>query len=64
MDEWNIMNENTAPDAPEDVETGPADNEIELTDEALELASGGAVGDINSTEIVFASTFIPFDSSF
>lgn len=40
--------------------------EVELDDDALELAAGGSsVGmTLNSTEAVFASTFIPFDSSF
>ncbi len=33
-----------------------------LDDAALEAASGGQM--LNSTELVFASTFIPFDSSF
>ncbi len=33
-----------------------------LDDAALEAASGGQM--TNSTEIVYASTFVPFDSSF
>ena len=36
--------------------------EIEVDDEALEAASGGQ--QMNSTEIIYASTFVPFDSSF
>ncbi|AWR20696.1 hypothetical protein [Aurantimicrobium photophilum] len=44
----------------------PTTSEIELDDDALELAAGGSSGSgmMNSTEIVYASTFIPFDSSF
>lgn len=40
--------------------------EIEIDDDALELAAGGGGGGQmdNATEIVYASTFIPFDSSF
>jgi hypothetical protein len=37
-------------------------DEVEIDDEALEVASGGQM--LNSTEIVYASTFVPFDSSF
>jgi hypothetical protein len=37
-------------------------DEVEIDDEALEVASGGQMN--NSTEIVYASTFVPFDSSF
>lgn len=33
-----------------------------LSDELLEAAAGGQMD--NSTEIVYASTFVPFDSSF
>lgn len=42
------------------------ENVEELDDNALELAAGGGGGGpiTNSTEIVYASTFIPFDSSF
>lgn len=42
-------------------------SEVELDDDALELAAGGYSGggtSLNSTELVYASTFIPFDSSF
>lgn len=41
--------------------------EIELEDDALELAAGGfsdSGPQTNTTTIVYASTFIPFDSSF
>jgi hypothetical protein len=41
--------------------------EVELDDDALELAAGGfsdSGTQANSTMIVYASTFIPFDSSF
>lgn len=43
----------------------PRDAEIELDDDALELAAGGSSESerVNSTD-VYASTFIPFDSSF
>lgn len=34
-----------------------------LSDDLLEAASGGQM-ETNSTEVVYASTFIPFDSSF
>jgi hypothetical protein len=37
-------------------------DEIEIDEDALEMAAGGQL--LNSTEIVFASTFVPFDSSF
>ena len=43
------------------------ESEIELDDEALEVAAGGYSGEgqmDNSTMIVYASTFVPFDSSF
>ncbi|MDH6423409.1 hypothetical protein [Aurantimicrobium minutum] len=47
------------------------DKEYELEDDQLAIASGGgAVSDpepsdaTNATMIVYASTFIPFDSSF
>jgi hypothetical protein len=36
--------------------------EREIDDDALEAATGGQLD--NSTEIVYASTFVPFDSSF
>lgn len=36
--------------------------EVELDDEVLDQAAGG--GETNSTMIVYASTFVPFDSSF
>lgn len=38
------------------------DTAIPLTDEVLEAVTGGQMD--NSTEIVYASTFVPFDSSF
>ena len=37
-------------------------DEIEIDDDALEQATGGQMD--NSTEIVYASTYVPFDSSF
>lgn len=37
-------------------------DEIELSDDALDLASGG--DGLNGITVVYASTFIPFDSSF
>jgi hypothetical protein len=40
----------------------PVDGEVEVDDDALAAASGGQMD--NSTEIVYASTFVPFDSSF
>jgi len=45
------------------------ESEIELDDYALALAAGGSglSGDsmsLNTTELVYAQTFIPFDSSF
>jgi hypothetical protein len=40
----------------------PGDSEIPISDDMLEAASGGQMN--NSTEIVYASTFVPFDSSF
>lgn len=44
------------------------DYEVELTDDALEIASAGVGSQagpaLNSTLIVYASTFIPFDDSF
>jgi len=42
------------------------DAEVEIDDDALELASGGAGGasSANTTSTGHASTFIPFDSSF
>lgn len=45
------------------------ESEIELDDDALALAAGGSglSGDsmsLNTTELVYAQTFIPFDSSF
>ena len=36
--------------------------EVELDDEVLDAVAGGQ--NVNSTQIVFASTFVPFDSSF
>ena len=39
-----------------------APKEVLIDDAALEAASGGQM--TNSTEIVYASTFVPFDSSF
>lgn len=42
--------------------TQPDDNEVPISDDMLEAASGGQMN--NSTEIVYASTFVPFDSSF
>lgn len=42
--------------------TASVDGELELDDDALEAAAGGQ--STNSTLIVFASTFVPFDSSF
>lgn len=50
------------PTTPEDVQADTEVDEIEIDDEALEMASGGQ--NENSTEIVYASTFVPFDSSF
>ncbi len=46
----------------EDTQDSPTAGEEVLDDSALEAASGGQM--TNSTEIVFASTFVPFDSSF
>mgnify|MGYP000022790129 CR=1 FL=1 len=47
----------------DDVEPDEArPGEVEIDDEALEMASGGQMD--NSTEIVYASTYVPFDSSF
>lgn len=37
-------------------------DEVEIDDEALELATGGQ--NANCTELIYASTFVPFDSSF
>jgi CobQ-like glutamine amidotransferase family enzyme len=37
-------------------------SEVELDDADLAVAAGGQM--VNSTEIVYASTFVPFDSSF
>jgi len=44
-----------------------SESETELDDDALELAAGGSSAgftQVNSTTAVYASTFIPFDSSF
>lgn len=46
----------------EDTQNSSTPGEEVLDDAALEAASGGQM--TNSTEIVYASTFIPFDSSF
>ena len=39
-----------------------AATEVELSDEALDAVAGGQ--NTNSTMIVYASTFVPFDASF
>jgi len=54
------MSEHGIPD--EDHGIDAEDDEIEVDDEALDAASGGQM--MNSTEIVYVSTFVPFDSSF
>jgi hypothetical protein len=42
---------------------GPeGDSEVEIDDDALDLAAGGS--GVNATSGAHASTFIPFDSSF
>lgn len=46
----------------EDTQDSPTAGEEVLDDAALEAASGGQM--LNSTQIVYSSTFIPFDSSF
>ena len=50
------------PVTPYDGQADAEVDEVEIDDEALEMASGGQMD--NSTEIVYASTFVPFDSSF
>jgi hypothetical protein len=54
------MSDQTTPAGPQD----PHDttDEVEIDDDALEMATGGQ--NTNSTMLVFASTFVPFDSSF
>jgi hypothetical protein len=54
------MSDQATPDDDQDVDAEAG--EVEVDDEALEMASGGQMD--NSTEIVYASTFVPFDSSF
>lgn len=58
------MAENTtgANEAEQGADVDAAATEVELSDEALAAAAGGQ--NTNSTQIVFASTFVPFDSSF
>lgn len=47
-------------DAPDD--QTPASDDVVLSDDQLAAAAGGQMD--NSTEIVYASTYVPFDSSF
>jgi len=49
---------------PNEQENTNTEAEQEVDDSALEAAAGGSGGLTNKTEIVYASTFVPFDSSF
>lgn len=49
---------------PNEQENLNTDSEQEIDDEALEAAAGGSAPQLNKTEIVYASTFVPFDNSF
>lgn len=55
-------NASTNDETPDQAPTAAAGEDIVLDDAALEAAAGGQ--NTNSTQIVFASTFVPFDSSF
>lgn len=54
------MSDRTTPD--DDRGVSAETDEVEIDDEALEAATGGQ--NVNSTLLVYASTFVPFDSSF
>lgn len=51
-----------APETTQESASEPAEQDVALDDEALAEASGAQ--STNATEIVYASTFVPFDSSF